>query len=100
MDKPLYTGSVDTEALSEAQDFSGKVGRLGIGLKMKDEVLACYSTSSHVVGEKIAKGIHHDWYEEHKRQLYSKPLIESHVRHFTDKWVSDHFGIAVGIRER
>ncbi|KAI1466836.1 uncharacterized protein F4812DRAFT_433014 [Daldinia caldariorum] len=54
LDKFLYTGSIETFALSEAQDTTGKLGRFGIGLKTK-------------VGS-------------------------------NDVWVSDHFGIAVGIK--
>ncbi|CAH0030431.1 unnamed protein product [Clonostachys rhizophaga] len=53
LDKFLYTGSIETFALSEAQDTTGKLGRFGIGLKTK-------------VG-------------------------------LDDVWVSDHFGITVGI---
>ncbi|KAM0185928.1 hypothetical protein ACHAPI_011966 [Fusarium lateritium] len=53
LDKFLYTGSIETFALSEAQDTIGKLGRFGIGLKTK-------------VG-------------------------------LDDVWVSDHFGITVGI---
>lgn len=53
LDKFLYTGSIETFALSEAQDTTGKLGRFGIGLKTK-------------VG-------------------------------LNDVWVSDHFGITVGI---
>ena len=71
MDKFLYTGSVDTEALSEAQDLSGKIGRLGIGPKTKVEVLAFNS--------EIGYGC---------------------MRKTVDGWVSDHFGIVVGIRVR
>lgn len=54
LDKFLYTGSIETFALSEAQDTTGKLGRFGIGLKTK-------------VG-------------------------------LDDVWVSDHFGITVGIK--
>ncbi|KAI3399715.1 hypothetical protein diail_5782 [Diaporthe ilicicola] len=54
LDKFLYTGSVETVALSEAQDTTGKLGRFGIGLKTK-----------------VGSG---------------------------DVWVSDHFGITIGIK--
>ena len=69
MDKLLYTGSVDTEAPREAQDFSGKIGRLGIGLKTKVEVLAFNS--------EVGYGC---------------------MRETVDGWVSDIFGIVAGIR--
>jgi tyrosyl-DNA phosphodiesterase 2 len=35
LDKFLYTGSIETFALSEAQDSTGRLGRFGIGLKIK-----------------------------------------------------------------
>ncbi|KAJ4859747.1 endonuclease/Exonuclease/phosphatase family domain-containing protein [Trichoderma breve] len=54
LDKFLYTGSIETFALSEAQDITGKLGRFGIGLKTKAGL--------------------------------------------DDVWVSDHFGITVGIK--
>ncbi|RYP25231.1 hypothetical protein DL765_000112 [Monosporascus sp. GIB2] len=53
LDKFLYTGSIETLAVDEAQDVTGKLGRFGIGLKTN-------------IG--------------------------------MDVWVSDHFGITVGIR--
>ncbi|KAH6631505.1 Endonuclease/exonuclease/phosphatase [Chaetomium tenue] len=52
MDKFLYTGSLETVPVTEAQDLTGRMARLGIGLKTE----------------------------------------------MLDSWVSDHFGIAVGIR--
>lgn len=100
MDKFLYTGSVDTEALSEAQDLSGKIGRLGIGLKTKVEVLACDSTRSRVVRGKIVRETHQDYYDIQREHLYSKMGYDSCVRKTVDGWVSDHFGIVVGVRVR
>jgi tyrosyl-DNA phosphodiesterase 2 len=38
LDKFFYTGSVDMVVLAELQDFAGKIGRLGIGLKTKVDV--------------------------------------------------------------
>lgn len=37
MDKFFYTGSIETVALNEAQDVSGRLGRLGIDLKTEVE---------------------------------------------------------------
>lgn len=54
LDKFLYTGPIETLAVREAQDTTGRLGRFGIGLKTR-------------VG-------------------------------LNDVWVSDHFGIAVGIK--
>ena len=99
MDKFLYTGSVDTEALSEAQDLSGKVGRLGIGLKTKVEVLACKRTRFRVLRGKHVEEPYEDFYDIEKKHLYSH-IGSDCVRKTIDGWVSDHFGIAVGLRVR
>ena len=101
MDKFLYTGSVDTEALSEAQDLSGEIGRLGIGLKTKFEILACNSIRWGVVrGKTVPKPcqVYHDIRREHF--CSSKIGYISCFRKTVNQWVSDHFGIAVGIRVR
>lgn len=37
MDKFLYTGSIETVAIHEVQDITGRLGRLGIGLKTEVE---------------------------------------------------------------
>jgi tyrosyl-DNA phosphodiesterase 2 len=37
MDKFFYTGSIQTVAVQEAQDITGRLGRLGIGLKTEVE---------------------------------------------------------------
>ncbi len=61
MDKFHYTGSVDTEALSGAQDLTGKVGRLGIGLKTEVEVLEYDMTRSRIVRGKIVENTYQDY---------------------------------------
>ena len=99
MDKFFYTGSVDTEALGEAQDLSGKVGRLGIGLKTKVEVLACKSTRFRVLRGKEVEEPYETFYDIEKEHLYSG-IGNGYVRKTIDGWVSDHFGIAIGIRVR
>ena len=103
MDKFLYTGSVDTEALSKAQDFSEKVGKLGIGLKTKVEVLACKSTRFRVLRGKAVEEPYEEYYDIQKEQLYSRFYLGigyACVRKTIDGWVSDHFGITVGFRVR
>ena len=100
MDKFLYTGSLATEALSEVQDLSGKIGRLGIGLKTKVEVLACGMTRFRVLRGKTVEEPYEDYYDIQKEHLYSHHGYRSYVRKTIDGWVSDHFGIAVGIRVR
>lgn len=77
IDKFFYTGSIDAVAVAEAEDHTGKVGRLGIGLKTNIRVWE--EEVSHVVvhSDKWHKGGH--WKE-------------------TKAWVSDHYGIAIAIR--
>jgi len=70
MYKFLYTGSLETVALGETQDVMGRLGRLGIRLKTELDV----------------------W--EH--ETVEKPAVRGK---FVEKpWVSDHFGIAVGVK--
>ena len=99
MDKFLYTGSVDAEAPREAQDLSGKIGRLGIGLKTKVEVLACDSTQSRFIRGKIVERTHEEYYDIQNEYFKSK-IGYGCTRKTVDGWVSDHFGIVVGIRVR
>ncbi len=93
MDKFFSTGSVDTEALGEAKDLTGKVGRLGIGLKTKVEVLDRSWPGFRIVRGKVVDETHHEYYDPQR-------VSRSGVRKFIDGWVSDHFGIVVGIRVR
>ena len=100
MDKFLYTGSVDTEALSEAQDLSGKIGRLGIGLKTKVEVLASERQRFRVLRGKIVEEPFEVYYDIQSKHLFPHDGYEDCVRKTIDGWVSDHFGIAIGLRVR
>ena len=100
MDKFLYTGSVDTEALSEAQDLSGKVGRLGIGLKTKVEVLASENKRFRVLRGKVVEEPYEVYYDIPKEHFFPHEEYEFCVRKTIDGWVSDHFGIAIGTRVR
>ena len=99
MDKFLYTGSVDTEAISELQDLSGKIGRLGIDLKTKLEVLVCDRTESRFVRGKIVEKTYEDYYDIQNEHFRSK-IGYGCMRKTVDGWVSDHFGIVVGIMVR
>ena len=95
MDKFFYTGSVDTEALSEAQDLSGKVGRLVIGLKTKVDVLEYDLIMPRLARVETVQLPSADFFDSGKG--YNSP---SGPRKTIDGWVSDHFGILVGIRVR
>jgi tyrosyl-DNA phosphodiesterase 2 len=77
LDKFFYTGAVEVIALNEIKDLAGKIGRLGIGLKTKVEVW------------EISPGDRFDKMHADDKQGVFKEV---------DAWVSDHFGIAIGIR--
>jgi tyrosyl-DNA phosphodiesterase 2 len=85
LDKFFYTGAVELIALTEIKDLAGKIGRLGIGLKTKVEVW------------EISTGDRYD-----KMHTYDKKGVFRGIGAFkeVDAWVSDHFGIAIGIRVR
>lgn len=98
LDKFFYTGSADTVGLTEAQDLTGKVGRLGIGVKTKVEVW-----ESEQKELRIAKrGFVQKSVKRHidPEREWCKDLLEVGVRKEIDTWVSDHFGITVGLRVR
>jgi hypothetical protein len=70
LDKFMYTGCIETVRLTETQGLGGKVGRLGIGL---------------TVDVPLKKG-----------SLGQQALeVEETIQ---KAWVSDHFGIAIGIK--
>ena len=98
LDKFFYTGSVDTVPLPEAQDLTGKIGRLGIAVKTKVEVCESEHQELRVVkGKFIEKWVTRHMDPEKER---FKGLPEVGVRKEVNTWVSDHFGITVGLRVR
>ena len=96
LDKFFYTGSADTVALPEAQDLTGKFGRLGIGVKTKVEVWEFQLQASRVVKGNIVEKF--DTRHIDPESEWCK--IFDGVRKEIDTWVSDHFGITVGFRVR
>ncbi|MCJ1328810.1 hypothetical protein MMC10_005487 [Thelotrema lepadinum] len=104
VDKFLYTGSIEVVALSELQDFTGEVGRLGIILKTKVKASKIKEKRKPI---KLGKDV-----QEGSRKYLTKGQAdwerarEWRLRHWSSKytpeqrnvWVSDHFGIAVGIK--
>lgn len=102
MDKFFYAGSIETVALNiETQDVCGRVERLGIGLKTEVEVWEEDTTKDSLVRGRFVKKPHKQYYSEEQaarlqyRGIMSKKEL---VRVKVDSWVSDHFGIAVGIK--
>lgn len=92
LDKFLYTGSVDTIPLFEAQDLSGKVGRLGIDIKTKIMAWEYVTKWAGSVNGRIIQEPRKWHFDAEKR------FMEDGVFKEVDVWVSNHFGIAVGIR--
>lgn len=101
LDKFLYTDSIETVALDEAQDVCGKLGRLGIGLKVQvdawEEKTTKFSIRRGKLVERPVTRYHSDNVVENARKRGSA-FCEKLVRTKTDVWVSDHFGIAVGVK--
>lgn len=91
-DKFYYTGQLKTVPLSEPTEVTGTIGRLGIGLKTNVEA----------------------WQSERKSLMVKRGnRLENEYQYYTasqaaniatcrpvklDMWVSDHFGIATGVR--
>ena len=97
MDKFFYTGSMDMVALNEVQDITGKVGRLGIGVKTRVEAL-----ETELKGWRVRKGKMINYtYIQHsdplKESWLTECLPQDGIRTEIDAWVSDHFGIAIGV---
>ncbi|KAI9769853.1 MAG: hypothetical protein M1840_003847 [Geoglossum simile] len=101
MDKFFYTGSIETVALNSAQDVSGMLGRLGIDLKTEVEVWEGETMKISVVRGKYVEKPYNQYYSEDQaaRLQYRETLSGKElVRRKANTWVSDHFGIAVGIK--
>ncbi len=101
LDKFFYTGSGDTVPVPEAQDWSGKIGRLGIGVKTKVEVWESEWPELRLVkGKLVEKSV--KWHLDPEREWCKdfRERKETGGRKEIDTWVSDHFGITVGFRVR
>ena len=96
-DKFFYTGSAETVPLPEAQDLTGKIGRLGIAVKTRVEVWESEQVEFLIVkGKPVRKSV----VEHVDLDSPLRKLLETGVRKEIDTWVSDHFGITVGFRVR
>jgi len=101
MDKFLYTGSLETVALDEAQDVMGRLGRLGIGLKTELDVWEKETVEKPAVRGKYVEKQHKRYFSQHEAaSLREMGLLGQRelVRTRVNAWVSDHFGIAVGVK--
>ncbi|KIX01144.1 uncharacterized protein Z518_10210 [Rhinocladiella mackenziei CBS 650.93] len=97
LDKFFYTGSLETSPLSEIQDVAGKLGRLGIGLKTEVDAWEWTASPWTLKRNKVLNKPIKEYWPLHAfsgQHLQRKDLV--HVKH--ECWVSDHFGIAVGVK--
>ena len=96
LDKFFYTGSAETVSLSEAQDLTGKIGRLGIAVKTMVEVWESERMELLIIKDKPVRKsvVRHVDLDSPRRQKF----LKNGVRKEIDTWVSDHFGITVGFR--
>lgn len=96
MDKFFYTGLVETVALTEPQDLVGKLGRIGIALKTEVEAWEDEMTEwSFVRGKLVQKSSKtYRSYDQSRRLGINLDGARTKI----STWVSDHFGIATGIR--
>lgn len=99
MDKFLYTGSLQTVALDEAQDVTGKLGRLGIGLKTEVDAWEEETMRLIKVRGMYVEKPHKEYYSQRQAaKLRELPGRRELVHTRLNTWVSDHFGIAIGIK--
>ncbi len=92
-DKFYYTGQLETIPLTEGQDVTGKISRIGIGCKTEVEAWEYQSKVFRVVrGEFVEKTETHYLSKERAKNKPDVRFVK------IDHWVSDHFGIAVGIK--
>jgi tyrosyl-DNA phosphodiesterase 2 len=104
MDKFFYTGSIETVAIHVVQDITGGLGRLGIGLKTEVEAWEYeykgLKKLSRRRGKYVEEPLKEYYSETSVAGLRDKGLLEREklVRTKLNRWVSGHFGIAVGIK--
>ena len=103
VEKFLYTGLLESVALSEVNEGVGNIGRLGIGLKLQVDAWEWTLPTWTVERGKVLN--------KHEKKYFSldnlpkdrhtgQPLLKhedlNRVSH--ECWVGDHFGIAVGVK--
>ncbi|KAH8742602.1 hypothetical protein F5883DRAFT_595720 [Diaporthe sp. PMI_573] len=101
LDKFLYTGSMEATALNEIHEVTGNLGRLGIGLKTDVEAWEYETELCSVVRGRVVDKLRKEYCSERTmlRRLENNQFSGARpVRTQINAWVSDHFGIAVGVR--
>ncbi len=95
-DKFFYTGSLQTVTLTETEDIAGRIGRLGIGLKTEVEA---WEWCPMIGGKPVFKGDGKRYVSQIQAanmQSWNPGVDLKKVK--ISHWVSDHFGISVGIK--
>jgi hypothetical protein len=102
LDKFFYTGPVETVALSEVGDVTGRFGRVGIDLKTEIEVWVDRKWPGGIHGTNMPYTIcHSETVGKRPREQYGEEVVNAnHIKKKWDYWVRDHFGTAVGIKIR
>ena len=105
MDKFLYSGSIEIEPLDGLPHMTGKIGRIGVGLQTQTRVWECPESYLRSAGKgklrEATRPIHFDPEARlpdltTRSGLFRPPQSIKNI----DAWVSDLFGIAVGLRVR
>ncbi|KAL8645070.1 MAG: hypothetical protein Q9226_007468, partial [Calogaya cf. arnoldii] len=100
-DKFYYTGSIEPVAVEDVGDLSGKIGRIGIGLEIEAKVWelnreVLYLKGSYQLVKKKPEFVSQksaELLQERKRGHDPNLVQKEH-----NIWVSDHFGIVLGLK--
>jgi tyrosyl-DNA phosphodiesterase 2 len=100
LDKFLYTGQMETAVLEELTDVDGRLGRVGMGLKTEVEAWEGEERTTAIVRGRLVEKERKVYYSRDSAiRLQERLGTRCNLRCVRiDAWVSDHFGIAVGIK--
>ncbi|KAH7371713.1 hypothetical protein BKA66DRAFT_443907 [Pyrenochaeta sp. MPI-SDFR-AT-0127] len=100
-DKYYYAGTVEIVPLTESHDIAGKLGRIGVGLTAEVEAFEDIMTRWKTIRGKMVKREYKFYYSHDQAQGikaadpdYYRTLRLTKIK----TCVSDHFGIAVGVK--
>lgn len=99
MDKFYYTGLLEIVGLEEAQDITGRFGRIGMRLKTEVETWERRTENVTLAREKLNKKSQVEYLSDSVvARLQDSTMLENMTRKKVNMWVSDHFGITVGVK--
>lgn len=99
MDKFFYTGLLKAVALGEAQDVTGRFGRIGMGLKTEVEAWEWQTKKVSIARGKLKEKPQVEYLSDSVvARLQDSMMLEDMACKKVGMWVSDHFGITVGIK--